>query len=570
MIKLAGQRGASTCTEPEAAAIAYAYRDRVPEGAKLAVYDLGGGTFDAAVLVRDGDRVPAGREPRTGSNTWAASTSTRRCCQHVLGQLGPAVQQLGRHGPGHPARPQPAAPGLRDRQGDAVQRRRGGDPGGPARDLHLHPDHPGRVRGDGAPGDRRDGVGHAAVAGLGRGRAGRAARDRHGRWFVADPAGRPRSWRRRSAARWPMDNHPKHDVALGAAIRAMEPTHPYAAPAPPRPAPSSQSAPTIQPVPANQPGQPSGPGYGNGPGRPNGLGQPHGSGQSVGGSVPSAAAYAAAAPPSWAPTPPPPRRHGAPDHRPVRPPGAAGRAAVAAATRPGIGIPTAPTRRGARSGTRGPPRPPSPDRPQPPERAGSPALDHDRRHRRRRRAGDRARGHWSSRGPAAVVAVGGETTTATTEPTETSVAPAPAPAGLTGAAAGRRDHLAAAPERQLGHHDDHLFRRGRPAAGRQPGGGRRSADLPGPADRLLPARHRPWDPGGAGGGRRRLRRPPLFDPVPEGCGNVVAARLRGQAGAAAGAAVHRPGDRRNDAEGGPARTAPSCATSSAAGSATRP
>ena len=55
-IEMAGLRGVetSTRTEPEAAAIAYASRDRVAEGDRVAVYDLGGGTFDAAVLVREG------------------------------------------------------------------------------------------------------------------------------------------------------------------------------------------------------------------------------------------------------------------------------------------------------------------------------------------------------------------------------------------------------------------------------------------------------------------------------------------------------------------------------------
>ncbi|HEX6969418.1 MAG TPA: Hsp70 family protein, partial [Micromonosporaceae bacterium] len=37
-------------TEPEAAAIFYAHQQRIPSGAIVAVYDLGGGTFDAAVL----------------------------------------------------------------------------------------------------------------------------------------------------------------------------------------------------------------------------------------------------------------------------------------------------------------------------------------------------------------------------------------------------------------------------------------------------------------------------------------------------------------------------------------
>ncbi len=41
-----------TLTEPEAAAIHYASQERVDEGSIVAVYDLGGGTFDAAVLRR--------------------------------------------------------------------------------------------------------------------------------------------------------------------------------------------------------------------------------------------------------------------------------------------------------------------------------------------------------------------------------------------------------------------------------------------------------------------------------------------------------------------------------------
>jgi molecular chaperone DnaK len=40
-------------TEPVAAAIGYASRERVEPGAHLAVYDLGGGTFDAAVVRKD-------------------------------------------------------------------------------------------------------------------------------------------------------------------------------------------------------------------------------------------------------------------------------------------------------------------------------------------------------------------------------------------------------------------------------------------------------------------------------------------------------------------------------------
>jgi actin-like ATPase involved in cell morphogenesis len=54
-IRLAGLDGALLLTEPEAAAIHYASQERVEPGTLVAVYDLGGGTFDAAVLRKRGD-----------------------------------------------------------------------------------------------------------------------------------------------------------------------------------------------------------------------------------------------------------------------------------------------------------------------------------------------------------------------------------------------------------------------------------------------------------------------------------------------------------------------------------
>jgi actin-like ATPase involved in cell morphogenesis len=49
-IRDADLEGALTLTEPEAAAIHYASTERVEQGETVAVYDLGGGTFDSAVL----------------------------------------------------------------------------------------------------------------------------------------------------------------------------------------------------------------------------------------------------------------------------------------------------------------------------------------------------------------------------------------------------------------------------------------------------------------------------------------------------------------------------------------
>ncbi|MGH9119095.1 MAG: Hsp70 family protein, partial [Acidimicrobiales bacterium] len=49
-IRMAELTDAVTLTEPEAAAVYYATQERVEPGATVAVYDLGGGTFDAVVL----------------------------------------------------------------------------------------------------------------------------------------------------------------------------------------------------------------------------------------------------------------------------------------------------------------------------------------------------------------------------------------------------------------------------------------------------------------------------------------------------------------------------------------
>src|SRR5918992_1417607 len=40
--------------EPQAAALSYAAAERVEQGSTIAVYDLGGGTFDSAVVRKNG------------------------------------------------------------------------------------------------------------------------------------------------------------------------------------------------------------------------------------------------------------------------------------------------------------------------------------------------------------------------------------------------------------------------------------------------------------------------------------------------------------------------------------
>jgi molecular chaperone DnaK (HSP70) len=66
-------------TEPQAAAVGHAHGERVAPDSVVAVHDLGGGTFDAAVVRKDarGDFALLG-EPR-GSTGSAGSTSTRPC-----------------------------------------------------------------------------------------------------------------------------------------------------------------------------------------------------------------------------------------------------------------------------------------------------------------------------------------------------------------------------------------------------------------------------------------------------------------------------------------------------------
>jgi actin-like ATPase involved in cell morphogenesis len=63
LLELAGRPDAIRLTEPEAAAIAHAADARVPPEAHLAVYDLGGGTFDTVVLRHRDDRFAIVGEP---------------------------------------------------------------------------------------------------------------------------------------------------------------------------------------------------------------------------------------------------------------------------------------------------------------------------------------------------------------------------------------------------------------------------------------------------------------------------------------------------------------------------
>ncbi len=85
-------------TEPEAAAVFYAHQQRLPSGAIVAVYDLGGGTFDAAVLRKSDTGFtllgqPEGIERLGGIDFDAAVFA------HVSSALGGALGRLDEEDP---------------------------------------------------------------------------------------------------------------------------------------------------------------------------------------------------------------------------------------------------------------------------------------------------------------------------------------------------------------------------------------------------------------------------------------------------------------------------------------
>ncbi|HEY8546734.1 MAG TPA: Hsp70 family protein [Acidimicrobiales bacterium] len=89
----AGADPVLTITEPEAAAISYASTERVPVGEVVAVYDLGGGTFDAAVLRKtEGGFEMLG--PPEGIERLGGVDVDEAVFQHVRSLLGPSFDAL--------------------------------------------------------------------------------------------------------------------------------------------------------------------------------------------------------------------------------------------------------------------------------------------------------------------------------------------------------------------------------------------------------------------------------------------------------------------------------------------
>ena len=90
---VAGLSGATFVSEPEAAAVHFAAGERVEEGGIVAVYDLGGGTFDAAVLRRVGDRFVTMGEPQ-GIERLGGIDFDESVMSHVRTTVGPALAAL--------------------------------------------------------------------------------------------------------------------------------------------------------------------------------------------------------------------------------------------------------------------------------------------------------------------------------------------------------------------------------------------------------------------------------------------------------------------------------------------
>ncbi len=83
----------TTLTEPDAAALSYAQRQRVEPGGAVAVYDLGGGTFDAAILRRTQDSFEVIGRP-TGIERLGGIDFDAAVMAHVNRYLDDALDNL--------------------------------------------------------------------------------------------------------------------------------------------------------------------------------------------------------------------------------------------------------------------------------------------------------------------------------------------------------------------------------------------------------------------------------------------------------------------------------------------
>ncbi len=91
--RLADVQTALTCTEPEAAAVEYASRHRVPPGEKIAIYDLGGGTFDICFFVKTVDGFQMVGRP-DGIEQLGGVDFDEAVFQFVIGNAGLDLDQV--------------------------------------------------------------------------------------------------------------------------------------------------------------------------------------------------------------------------------------------------------------------------------------------------------------------------------------------------------------------------------------------------------------------------------------------------------------------------------------------
>jgi actin-like ATPase involved in cell morphogenesis len=92
-IRLADLDGVVTLTEPEAAATYYASQERLDVGDVIAVYDLGGGTFDACVLRKEPRGFTILGQPE-GIERLGGIDFDQAVFTHVARALGGALEQL--------------------------------------------------------------------------------------------------------------------------------------------------------------------------------------------------------------------------------------------------------------------------------------------------------------------------------------------------------------------------------------------------------------------------------------------------------------------------------------------
>ena len=85
---------AELLSEPQAAAISYASRERVEVGARLAVYDLGGGTFDAAVVRKDSPAAFTVLGRPEGIDGLGGVTFDEMLFEHVCDAAGVPLTQI--------------------------------------------------------------------------------------------------------------------------------------------------------------------------------------------------------------------------------------------------------------------------------------------------------------------------------------------------------------------------------------------------------------------------------------------------------------------------------------------